>query len=40
MRKYTLSNGWMQESGGLERFAGIHIKPMLNKGDEKEKMAQ
>lgn len=27
MRKYNLHNGWIQESGGLERFAGINIKP-------------
>ncbi|MBM3250528.1 MAG: radical SAM protein [Candidatus Omnitrophica bacterium] len=27
MHKYGLYNGWTQESGGLERFAGIHIKP-------------
>jgi putative pyruvate formate lyase activating enzyme len=26
-----LSNGWIQESYGLERFAGIHIKPALKK---------
>jgi putative pyruvate formate lyase activating enzyme len=28
MRNYGLNNGWIQESGGLERFAGIHIKPI------------
>jgi len=28
MEKYGLSNGWTQESGGLERFAGVHIKPV------------
>lgn len=27
--KYGLHNGWTQESRGLERFAGIHIKPSL-----------
>jgi len=27
MEKYGLSNGWVQESYGLERFAGVHIKP-------------
>lgn len=27
MEKYGLSNGWIQESYGLERFAGVHIKP-------------
>ncbi len=29
MQKYGLSCGWIQESYGLERFAGIHIKPAL-----------
>jgi len=29
MEKYGLYNGWVQASGGLERFAGIHIKPNL-----------
>jgi putative pyruvate formate lyase activating enzyme len=29
MEKYGLSNGWVQESYGLERFAGVHIKPSL-----------
>ena len=28
MHKYGLYNGWMQESGGLERLAGINIKPI------------
>jgi putative pyruvate formate lyase activating enzyme len=28
MGKYGLRNGWTQESGGLERFAGVHIKPI------------
>lgn len=27
MQKYGLSNGWIQESYGLERFAGVNIKP-------------
>jgi putative pyruvate formate lyase activating enzyme len=27
MQKYGLYNGWIQESHGLERFAGINIKP-------------
>jgi putative pyruvate formate lyase activating enzyme len=27
MQKYGLYNGWIQESYGLDRFAGIHIKP-------------
>lgn len=26
LKKYGLDNGWVQESGGLQRFAGIHIK--------------
>lgn len=29
MQKYGLYNGWIQESYGLERFAGVHIKPTL-----------
>ncbi|MFH1640640.1 MAG: radical SAM protein [Candidatus Omnitrophota bacterium] len=29
MHKYGLEKGWIQESGGLERFAGINIKPSL-----------
>ncbi len=28
MQKYGLYNGWTQESGGLESFAGVHIKPI------------
>lgn len=31
MKKYGLSNGWIQESYGLERFAGVNIKPALRK---------
>jgi len=27
MHNHGLYNGWTQDSGGLERFAGIHIKP-------------
>lgn len=27
LEKYGLHNGWIQESFGLERFAGVHIKP-------------
>lgn len=27
MQSYGLNNGWLQESYGLERFAGINIKP-------------
>lgn len=30
-RKYGLDNGWSQEAGGLERFAGVNIKPNLTK---------
>jgi putative pyruvate formate lyase activating enzyme len=29
MHAFGLYNGWTQESGGLERFAGVHIKPSL-----------
>jgi putative pyruvate formate lyase activating enzyme len=28
MDKYSLHNGWTQDSGGLERFAGVNIKPI------------
>ncbi|MFA5356179.1 MAG: radical SAM protein [Candidatus Omnitrophota bacterium] len=28
MEKYGLHNGWTQEDGGLERFAGTNIKPI------------
>ena len=28
MQKYGLNNGWIQESRGLERFAGTNIKPI------------
>jgi putative pyruvate formate lyase activating enzyme len=28
MDKYELHNGWTQDSGGLERFAGVNIKPV------------
>lgn len=31
MKKYGLHNGWIQESYGSERFAGINIKPSLIK---------
>ncbi|MFH1190617.1 MAG: radical SAM protein [Candidatus Omnitrophota bacterium] len=27
LKKYDLSNGWIQESYGAERFAGVNIKP-------------
>lgn len=33
MHKYGLYNGWTQEDGGLERFAGVHIKPSLKKDE-------
>ncbi len=26
LKKFGLTNGWIQESGGLQRFAGTHIK--------------
>jgi len=29
MRNCGLHNGWIQESGGLERFAGVNIKPSM-----------
>lgn len=29
MKKYGLENGWIQESGGLKRFAGTNIKKNL-----------
>lgn len=29
MEKYGLANGWIQESFGLERFAGVNIKSIL-----------
>jgi putative pyruvate formate lyase activating enzyme len=32
MAKYGLSNGWIQESLGLERFAGVNIKSILKDG--------
>jgi putative pyruvate formate lyase activating enzyme len=28
MAKHGLHNGWVQESFGLERFAGVNIKPI------------
>lgn len=34
MEGLGLLNGWTQESYGLERFAGVHIKPALKKDDE------
>jgi len=32
MQKYALNNGWFQESHGLERFAGVNIKPVFKEG--------
>ncbi|MDD5730174.1 MAG: radical SAM protein [Candidatus Omnitrophica bacterium] len=37
MREYGLDNGWIQESFGLERFAGVNIKPRLKAGEENKK---
>lgn len=34
LQNFALFNGWTQESYGLERFAGIHIKPSLKKKDD------
>jgi putative pyruvate formate lyase activating enzyme len=33
MHKYGLYNGWTQDSGGLERFAGVHIKSNIKDKD-------
>ncbi len=33
MKKYGLYNGWIQESYGSERFAGVNIKPALKDDD-------
>jgi putative pyruvate formate lyase activating enzyme len=33
MEACGLANGWIQDAGGLEHFAGIHIKPMFNKDE-------
>ena len=30
MERYGLHNGWIQESGGLARFAGTNIKPSIS----------
>ncbi len=35
MEECGLANGWTQESYGLERFAGVNIKPIFNLKDEK-----
>lgn len=37
MHKYGLYNGWVQESGGLERFAGTNIKPNIIQDEESHK---
>jgi len=34
MHKYSLYNGWTQDSGGLERFAGVYIKRNIKEKDE------
>lgn len=34
MHSFGLYNGWVQESYGSERFAGVHIKPSLKKDDD------
>jgi len=36
MQEYGLDNGWIQESYGLERFAGVNIKPMFKDGQQKK----
>ena len=33
MEKYGLHHGWIQEGRGLERFAGINIKPRFNRDE-------
>ncbi|MCX5705097.1 MAG: radical SAM protein [Candidatus Omnitrophica bacterium] len=33
MHQNGLYNGWTQDSGGLERFAGVHIKSNIRKND-------
>jgi putative pyruvate formate lyase activating enzyme len=35
MQQRGLHNGWIQEAGGLDRFAGIHIKPNLEESDRR-----
>jgi len=34
MVRYGLNKGWVQESYGMERFAGINIKPILRKEND------
>jgi putative pyruvate formate lyase activating enzyme len=33
MQRHELENGWIQESFGLERFAGVNIKPAMKEGN-------
>lgn len=35
MHRAGLYNGWTQESGGLERFAGVNLKSNLTQADDK-----
>jgi putative pyruvate formate lyase activating enzyme len=35
MEKFGLENGWVQDSFGLERFAGVHIKSNISEGNNK-----
>ncbi|MFA6217034.1 MAG: radical SAM protein [Candidatus Omnitrophota bacterium] len=35
MQRHDLENGWMQESFGLERFAGVNIKPAMEEDKPK-----
>ncbi|MFC1804761.1 radical SAM protein [Candidatus Omnitrophota bacterium] len=34
MARYGLHNGWVQECGGLQRFAGVNIKPAFDNRDD------
>lgn len=36
MERYGLHKGWVQESFGLERFAGVNIKSVLKEGSDNE----
>ncbi len=36
MERHGLHNGWTQESGGLQRFAGTNIKPSFPNKEEKK----
>ncbi|MFA5118246.1 MAG: radical SAM protein [Candidatus Omnitrophota bacterium] len=33
IQRHELENGWIQESFGLERFAGVNIKPAMKEGN-------